>query len=396
MPNKIRDVLGVFVQVRLKNEGDKERVEISVEPYLYPISYRGEYYVRSGSTVQEQKGSALDRFLLRKQGRAWDEVPVPGTKARSLSRTAISVFRAFALDSTRMRSTEGRNSVADLMESLHLTDGPNLKRAAILAFHSDPEKFIPGAFVKIGYFRSHADLAFYDEIHGNLFGQLQTVLDLLTTKYLLSSVSYDGVHRVETLAVPLSALREAVLNAVIHKDYSMGVPVQISVYSDSLMIWNPGQLPEKWTVEKLRRKHSSVPYNPTLANIFFRAGQIEAWGRGIEQIFTSCKESGLAEPSIEAETSGLWLKFAISKTFVENVKRSSEKSSEKSSVKSSVKSSEKILALMKEKPEITASEMAVKIGISQRAVEAQIRKLKDAGIVQRKGPDKGGYWEVVR
>ena len=69
-------------------------------------------------------------------------------------------------------------------------------------------------------------------------------------------------------------------NAIVHKDYSSGNPIQISVYRNKIMFWNEGQLPENWTVEKLKQKHSSMPYNPDIASAFFRAGIIEAWGSG--------------------------------------------------------------------------------------------------------------------
>ncbi|MEP6905951.1 MAG: ATP-binding protein, partial [Gemmatimonadales bacterium] len=158
-----------------------------------------------------------------------------------------------------------------------------------MLFHHEPERFVTGSYVKIGYFRTHDDLLYHDEVHGDLFTQVSRTMDLLRTKYLKAAITYRGTQRVETFPVPEAALREAVLNAVIHKDYATGTPVQISVYADTLMIWNPGQLPTAWTVEKLREKHASQPFNPDVANVFFRAGEIEAWGRGIERIFGACR-----------------------------------------------------------------------------------------------------------
>lgn len=75
------------------------------------------------------------------------------------------------------------------------------------------------------------------------------------------------------------------LNAVVHRDYAVAAPIQIRVYVDRLLIWNPGELPEGWSEAKLRGPHSSQPFNPDVANTFFRAGEIEAWGRGIERVF---------------------------------------------------------------------------------------------------------------
>src|SRR5208283_5494227 len=161
------------------------------------------------------------------------------------------------------------------------------------------------------------DLLYHDEIHGDLFTQMDKTMELLTTKYLKAGISYRGVQRVEAFPVPESALREAVLNAVIHKDYSSNIPIQISVYDDKLMLWNPGTLPPEWTVGKLKVKHPSQPFNPDVANAFFRAGLIEAWGRGIERMLAACKAGNLPEPEFQSEGTGLWLTFRfISKALV--------------------------------------------------------------------------------
>jgi ATP-dependent DNA helicase RecG len=99
------------------------------------------------------------------------------------------------------------------------------------------------------------------------------------------------------------------LNAIAHKDYSGGVPIQISVYKDKIMIWNEGTLPEDWTIEVLMDKHSSKPYNPDIANALFRAGYIESWGRGITKMTILCDEAGLPKPIFYCKSSGIWVVF---------------------------------------------------------------------------------------
>lgn len=122
--------------------------------------------------------------------------------------------------------------------------------------------------MKIGYFQTDTELIFQDEVNGNLFEQVEKTIEILFTKYIKAIISYEGIHRVETYEYPKDAVREAILNALAHKDYSIGVPTQISVYDDKLMIWNYGQLPEDWTIKNLMQKHSSIPYNPDISNTF--------------------------------------------------------------------------------------------------------------------------------
>lgn len=179
----------------------------------------------------------------------------------------------------------------------------------MLLFHPDPERFVTNAYVKIGYFESDSELKYQDEIHGNLFEQVEKTMDLLFTKYIKSMISYEGIYRIETFEYPKEAIREAVLNAIAHKDYTGATPIQISVYKDKIMIWNYGELPENWTIDTLQKKHSSVPHNPDISNAFFRIGYIEAWGRGIRKMNEQCAEAGLPQPLYYYESSGFWVVF---------------------------------------------------------------------------------------
>jgi ATP-dependent DNA helicase RecG len=309
LPNKMRDLIGIVADVDLLEEAGRPYIRITVEPYPYPVSYKGEYHVRSGSTKQVLKGAALDRFLLGRTGKRWDAVPVPGVSVGDLEAKTLARFRERAARSKRLGPEALEDDDAGLVEKLRLMEGPYLKRAAVLLFHPDPERFITGASIRIGYFESDADLRYHDEVHGNLFTQVDQTVDLLLTKYLKASISYEGLQRVETYPVPEGALREVLLNAVAHKDYASGVPIQISVYADRVLFWNNGQLPDDWTVERLKSKHPSQPYNPDVANAFFRAGMIEAWGRGIERVIQACLAHGLEPPELKYEGSGLWVTF---------------------------------------------------------------------------------------
>ena len=280
LPNKLRDLLGIVAKIFLHASGRKNYLEIVVPACHNPISYRGRYYQRSGSTLQELKGAALDRFLMRSYGRAWDASPVPGARARDLSQAAMERFRELARHSGRL--DEGALSAPDsvLLDKLKLTEGLYLRMSAVLLFHPDPLTYAAGAFVKIAYFRSDAELVYQDEVRGNLFAQVQNTLDLLFTKYLKAVISYEDIVRIERFPVPRAALREAVINAIVHRDYMVPAPIQIRVYENKLMIWNPAVLPEGWTINTLLSPHASRPFNPDIANAFFRAGEIEAWGHG--------------------------------------------------------------------------------------------------------------------
>jgi ATP-dependent DNA helicase RecG len=298
LPNQVRDLLGLMVDVNLHTTNGDDYLEIVVEPYPFPISLRGKYYYRSGSTLQELKGAALAKFLLQRQGKKWDGVPIPNVTAEDLKNDTFEFFRKKATKSKRLEPEDLDGTNQELLESLqlYLEEEKMLKRAAILLFHPKPEKYVTGSFIKIGFFETDDDLKFQDEVKGNLLEQAEKALDLLKTKYTQAIISYQDGSREETFTFPEDAVREALYNAIAHKDYSSGIPIQISVYPNKMIFWNEGQLPENWTVEKLTQKHPSKPHNPDIANTFFRAGYIESWGRGTIKMINACKAHKIAPP----------------------------------------------------------------------------------------------------
>jgi ATP-dependent DNA helicase RecG len=309
IPNKVRDVLGIMVDVNLRQEDGHELLEIHVEPYPSPVSYKGEYHYRSGSTKQELRGAALSHFLLKKQGLHWDAMPLLSAQWTDLDTKVLQQFRKLALRSQRLSAEMLQEPNDSLLDKLHLTAAEGLKRAAVLLFHPDPERFVGGAWLKIGFFESNADLRYQDEVHGDLLSQVGKAIDILKAKYLKAWITYDGLQRVESYPLPEPALREALINAVVHKDYASGLPIQISVYPNKLMVWNSAQQPQPWTAQQLLAKHASIPVNPDVAGIFFRAGMIESWGRGIERMVQACHQAGLEDPVFAPEAGGFWVTF---------------------------------------------------------------------------------------
>ncbi len=215
IPNKVRDVLGILVDVNLLTEDGKDILEIGVSPNSYPVNYKGEYHYRSGSTKQELRGQALNQFLLKKTGITWDSIPVDGISIKEFRNDSFDIFREQAVLSGRMNKKDVEASNKGLLERLNLIENGCIKRAGILLFHHNPERWVPGSYVKIGYFESESDLRYQDEVHGSLIEQADKVVELIFMKYLKADISYEGVTRVETYPYPKEAIREAVYNAIV-------------------------------------------------------------------------------------------------------------------------------------------------------------------------------------
>jgi ATP-dependent DNA helicase RecG len=401
IPNKIRDALGVIADVNLHNEAGKDFLEIVVRPSSFPVSYKGEYHYRSGSTKQHLTGQALTQFIHEKTGRHWDGFPVDNIAVSDLRHDSFDIFREQSARSGRMVEKSLGLSNTELLESLKLlTADGKLTRAGVLLFHHDPEKLVPGAYVKIGYFEKGADIRFMDEIRGSLVSQAEKIVDTLFLKYLKADISYRGVTRVETYPYPKEAIREAIYNAVAHKAYHEQIPIQIRVQTDENRIYisNDAILPPGWTADTFMRHHRSVPYNPNIANAFFRAGFIEAWGRGIEKICESCTLHGIPLPEYDIgrfEVTVMFKGLPVSPASSESEPLKHRQNIAKTSPSDVLAESEtKIIALMETNPRITQAELCETLSLSMRQVQKSIRILIEKGEIRRIGGKRYGYWAV--
>lgn len=265
-----------------------------------------------------------------------------------------------------------------------MEDG-NLKRSAILLFGKNPCRFFINAFVKIGRFgQTDDDLRFQEVIEGNAFQLADKTLEMLDRKFFISPISYKGIQRVESWEYPYEAIREVIINAIIHRDY-MGAPIQISVYDDKLIVWNEGSLPDNLTFEDLKKKHSSRPYNPILASAFFKGGLIEAWGRGTIKIINECKKAGLPEPLIEYASGG------ISVTILKSISKENS-----FSVKGLNTRQVKALEYLKKNNRISNKVYQELCAVSRETATRDLRKLIELGYIKTEGlKGAGSDYEII-
>ena len=385
IPNKVRDVLGIIVDVNLYSEKNKDYLEIVTLPSSYPVNYKGEYHYRSGSTKQLLKGTALTQFLFEKTGITWDSIPLDNLSADDFWRDSFDIFRKQAILSKRMDEKDLNMTNEQLLDSLGLIKDGKILRAGMMLFHQNPEKWINGSYIKIGYFESDSEISYMDEIHGSLISQADKVIDLIFTKYLKANITYEGVTRIETYPFPKPAIREAVYNAIVHKNYATQIPIQISVYKDKLYISNDCILPSGWTVETLMGKHRSKPFNPNIANGFFRAGFIETWGRGIEKICEACRNYGTTLPEYTVYPEDIMIKFEALNTDI-NTDINTDTDFK----------AEKLLEYLKENPKVTQKGLAEYFNVTKRTIERNMNILKKENLIERVGNNRSGYWKILK
>ena len=382
IPNKIRNAIGIMAEVNLHEETGKHFIEIVTHPYSVPISLRGRYYYRSGSTKQELTGASLNEFLLKKSGKTWDDVIEPRASFDDIDKKTVSIFLKASENAGRLPENEGL-ALPELFEKLRLTENGQLKRASLILFGKDPGKFYPNTFVKIGRFgKDDADIRFQETEEGNLILQLHAVLKQLNHKFLIRQIEFEGMHRIEKGEYPVAAIREMLLNALVHRNY-MGAPIQIRVYDDKINIWNEGTLPDGLTLDALKRSHSSRPRNPIIADVCFRGGYIDAWGRGTIKIIDTCKQADLPEPEMKELDGG----FIIT-LFKDNL--TSEQLTKLGFNDRQVQA----VLFVKEKGKITNSEYQILNEVSDRTALRDIDELTEKGILIKEGEKKGTFYKL--
>ncbi len=383
LPNKINNKLGIIPSFRIATQNKKDVIYIKVSPSSIPISYNGRFYIRSGSTIQELKGDELSRFLLKKMGKTWDSLTCEANFS-DIESSTVEDFKNLAKD--RIPSISKLDSPEKIFANLELiTDNKKMRNAAILLFGERPQKFLISAKTRVGRFKTSTDIIDTVIAEGNLFKQLETIIEAIK-KHLNVRFEIKGIQRKDIWDYPIEAIREAVINALIHKDYSSTAEIQIRIYDDKIWVWNPGKLPPQLTVDDLKKEHSSYPRNPLIANAFYLAGFIERWGSGTKRIVDLCKKQGLPEPEYREEQGGFSVWFYKDIYTEDNLRKMGLNERQI-----------KAIVHIKEKGKITNKEYQRLTGISKPTATRELKSLVEMGILKQQGvTGKGTFYIFLR
>jgi ATP-dependent DNA helicase RecG len=182
---------------------------------------------------------------------------------------------------------------------------------------------------------------------------------------------------------PEDAVREAVVNAICHRDYSAVGTVQVRIYEDRLEVWNPGFLPPELTIEALYREHPSLPRNPLLADALYRARVIEQWGTGTLRIVRACRERLMPEPEFSAEMGVFITRFRKRHLSVQTPRRAEVQKRQRDTI-----------AYVRSHGQISAKEYAGLFGLSSRQARRDLETLADEGVLTRRGETRGTYFAL--
>jgi predicted HTH transcriptional regulator len=234
----------------------------------------------------------------------FDASACPEARLSDIARGKLSDFLAVA-NAERGYAVGPRTSTQKALTHLNLLDGGEPTHAAVLLFGKQPQRFLISSEVKCMHFHGREvrkPIPSYHIYKGTVFELVDQDTDFVMSKVNRAVIPRDGrVASDVAYELPFKAVREAIVNAVTHRDYTSNASVHVMLFADRLEVWNPGQLPPALTIPDLRKSHASIPHNPLIAEPMFLATYAEKAGSGIIDMFALCREAKLSPPTFRQD-----------------------------------------------------------------------------------------------
>ncbi len=252
-----------------------------------------------------------DRLMRSKTNlHKWEDQICEGITIADLEEQRIRGGVRLGVERGRMPESSLMESTESLVGKLKLTTDGGLKNAAVALFLRDTSQF-PQFLLRMARFRGNDKTEFIDNqrAYGNFFTLLDAGMAFFF-KHLSLSGKIVGFTREEKLEIPAEALREALTNALCHRQFhNTSSSVGIAIYDDRVEIENTGHLPDELTVETIKQSHHSFPQNPTIADVLFKTTFLENWGSGVGRMVDACREVNLPEPEFNQNAAFVWVTF---------------------------------------------------------------------------------------
>jgi len=382
--NKVVNKLGIIPDVSLHTFEGQEFLEIRIKKSRRPISYNGKYYQRSGNTTRELDTESLKTLFLN--GVSWDTQLDDRFSVDDINEQTWTRFDA---DSRGQRGIPEWDSMemAQLLQHLSLMVDGRLTNAAIMLFGKDPQKYFPHTTIRVGRFKDQSTIISDNIISGNLYDQLgkveQVIKSLINKRY---EITGESLKRKEVWDYPLPAIREALLNAIVHRNYLItSSEIEIKIFDDSIWFYNPGKLPEGLTIDQLKHSHSSIRRNRLIADVFFRAGYIEQFGSGTLRMMEALKSESHPEPEFKEQANGFVTQFFIKQTIAiqpEKVEGLNERQ-------------KAALVYIREHGKIDTATYQKMSDVSRVTAFRDLKKLIDKGLIKQIGKEGPGTYYIL-
>ena len=369
----------------------------SLKPYyLRRKGYERGVYIRVGATNKPADAEMIRELERQRQNLGFDEQMLSG-----YSETMLDVER-LQRDFRRLTGRELAYQHILNLKILNQEQGRTSPTVGGVLLAGTAHEF-EYARIKCARFKGVEMDEFIDqkEFSGPLYDQVEQAMKFAQV-YIAKTGKIEGLQRIDRYEVPLEAIREALVNAVVHRDYSIsGSDIKFAIFDDRIEITSPGALPRSLEIEDILAGRSEIR-NKTIARFFKEIGFIEQWGTGIRKMMTSCTRAGLHSP--EMRESGLFFQVIFHKGAAEHQDNRAVKEPHTEMYISATtrklpenypEITRKILTIIRNSPQLTRKELARQVHLSENGVKYHLKNLKKQGIIERIGSARSGYWRIL-
>ncbi|MDD5502068.1 MAG: helix-turn-helix domain-containing protein [Candidatus Thermoplasmatota archaeon] len=365
----------VFPSIEVVKIDGKDIIIISVkESPSKPVLAYGRAFKRVGRSSHKLGYEEIRKLAAVSSKIYWDGQICKEASLDDIDSEKIKWFLRKA-KAERNYDVDPETPIKEALEKLELMKDEKLTNAAVLMFGKNPQRFFIQSEVRCARFKGMEPLEFIDMkvFRGNIIDQRDNALEFVKEHIQLHAKIIED--RVEKWEYPIPAIREAISNAICHRDYETSGNVQVRIFDDRVEIWGCGHLPEPLTVEDLKKKHRSIPRNHLIAENFFLVKYIEQWGTGTNRIIEDCLNHGLPEPLFEDVAGELVVTFRKYRITDEILKELNER--EKT-----------IVNYIKDHGQISRKECVALLKVSPRTAFRYLNSLKEKNIIVEQGRGK--------
>ncbi len=365
----------IYPHISVVNIKSIDVIKVQFEGHQTPYSAEGRYYIRVADEDKQMSQAQLRQFILKNKDLRWDSIPNAGFNIKDIDANKVKNFCKLA----DIKFSSSKN----VLENVNLIKNGELLNGAIILFGKNPIKYFQNVKLMCSVFGTNNTATIIDqkEYEGDIFYLIETAV-----KYILQNIhigmKIDGLYRNDIPEINSEALREAVINSFLHRDYFDPDFVSVLIFKNRVEIRNPGKLFGGITIKDILTKNISRRRNEVIADILSRAHYGERKGHGIALIKELEPEAKFEQIGDIFITEFIRPTYNISKDLIERL------------VEGLVENQKKIVLYIWENPKISKRELSEKLGVSTTTIDKNIEKLKKIKILERIGPDKGGRWQI--
>lgn len=408
---KLEPAVNMAVEyVDVPDSEGKQLVVLHADKNLFsaaPYVFDGKpYYKLESTTMAMPQPMYEDMLRVRDADKfRWDSMAANDMTVDDLDEKRIRTAVTKGVRSGRMNPDAEDESTIEVLAKLDLLNNGKPTNAAVALFAKDTSKY-PEMELKMAYFKGNNRMIFIDNKmeEGNFFELLDAGIAFLFRNLRISG-EVKGLLREEKLEIPIEALREALTNALCHRQYERtSASVSLAIYDDRVEIVNPGKFPPQLTADTIRMSHESYPYNKKIAQVLYLTKNLEKWGTGANRMIELCREQGVAEPEWTTGNGTVTITFKrpsvgiSSEQTTQNLHRNYTETLQKlyrNFTEALQKKDRDIAELVINNPEVTQTEMAATLDLSRQTIANRLKSMQERGILKRVGPDNGGRWELI-